>query len=485
MPLSRSPSILFGAALLALTPAVAGSQPVQAISQADRAQGEKANPQLVAEFGGAMTGPQARYVETVGKTIAVQSGLSNAKSDFTVTLLNSPVNNAFAIPGGFVYVTRDLVSLMNNEAELAGVLGHEVGHVAARHSAKRQSAATRNGIIGAIGSVLSGVLFGNSALGQIGQSVATQGTQLLTLKYSRGQETEADNLGVDYLRRAGYDPRAMGTVLQSLANENALEARLQGSAAANVPAWASTHPDPAARVRAALARAGSGATGRDNRKAFLDAIRGLPVGDDPKQGVAEGRKFIHPVYRFAFEAPQGFALSNGTDAVTIAGQSGQGKLTTAAYNGNLEAYVRSAFAGLSEQSRIEPQDVRRTTVNGIPVAYGTAQVNSSSSGVLNVAIYAYEFRPDQAFHFVTIVRAGQANPFEGMVNSMRRISEAEAGSVRARKIDVVTVRSGDTVQSLARRMAYTDYQLERFLVLNALTSSSRLTPGQQVKIAVY
>lgn len=119
----------------------------QAISSADRKQGAEAHPQLLQEFGGAMTGPQAAYVETVGKNIAVQSGLSNARGDFTVTLLNSPVNNAFAIPGGYVYVTRQLAALMNNEAELAGVLGHEVGHVAARHAAKRQSTATRNSLL--------------------------------------------------------------------------------------------------------------------------------------------------------------------------------------------------------------------------------------------------------------------------------------------------------------------------------------------------
>lgn len=194
---------------------------VQTISAADKKQGSEAHPQLLQEFGGALTGPQATYVETVGKNIAVQSGLSNARGDFTVTLLNSPVNNAFAIPGGYVYVTRQLAALMNNEAELAGVLGHEVGHVAARHAAKRQSAATRNSLLGALGTILSGALLGNGALGQIGQQIFSTGSQLLTLKYSRGQETEADNLGITYLQRAGYDPRAMSTVLQSCESERA------------------------------------------------------------------------------------------------------------------------------------------------------------------------------------------------------------------------------------------------------------------------
>ena len=130
--------------------------PATNISPAERKQGDEAHPQLLAEFGGPYSGPQAAYVNRVGKNIALQSGLSNARSDFTVTLLNSPVNNAFAIPGGYVYVTRQLMALMNDEAELAGVLGHEVGHVAAQHSKKRQSAATRNTILGVLGAVLGG-----------------------------------------------------------------------------------------------------------------------------------------------------------------------------------------------------------------------------------------------------------------------------------------------------------------------------------------
>lgn len=458
---------------------------VQSISQQDKQEGAKAHPQLVAEFGGAMSGPQASYVESVGKTIAVQSGLSNARGDFTVTLLNSPVNNAFAIPGGYVYVTRQLVALMNNEAELAGVLGHEVGHVAARHAAKRQSAATRNSIIGVLGAVLSGALLGDSSLGQLGQQVFSRGSQLLTLQYSRSQETEADNLGIEYLRRARYDPRAMSTVLQSLAAQNALEARLMGTTG-RVPAWASTHPDPASRVRAALTRAGASASGTLNRDAFLSAIDGLTYGDDPKQGIVEGRKFVHPELRLGFEAPAGFYLVNGTRSVAISGQAGKADFSLAPYSGDLDAYVRSVFAGLAGQGQaaISPQSIQRTTVNGLPTAYGAARVQGSS-GQLDVVIFAYEFSKSQAFHFVGITPAGGAAALNSLYASMRRLPASEAANVRPRKLQVVTVRSADTLQSLAGRMAYTDAQLDRFLVLNGLASSSRLSAGQKVKIITY
>lgn len=482
-PTSLRLSALLAGVALSIAPISA--QTARNISPSDKATGAKANPDLIAEYGGVETGPQASYVASIGKNIAIQSGLSNARDDFTVTLLNSPVNNAFAIPGGYVYTTRQLVALMNNEAELAGVLGHEIGHVAARHSAKRQKAATRNSILGVLGTVLSGAVLGNSALGQLGQRAFSQGSQLLTLQFSRAQETEADNLGIQYLKSAGYDPRAMSTVLQSLANQTALDAQIMGSGGNRVPEWASTHPDPASRVRAALIRAGPAATGITNRDAFLSRIDGLMYGDDPKQGVVEGSRFTHPEFRLGFQAPNGFYVMNGIRAVTIGGTSGKGEFSTAAYNGDLDSYIRSVFNSLGgqNQTQIPISQIEHTTVNGIPAAYGTARVNSGNSQV-DVVVFAYEFSNRQAYHFTTLSPAGQSGTFDPMFRSMRRISASEAAAIKPRRIDIVTVRSGDTVRSLAGRMAYNDYQVERFLVLNGLTANYSLSAGQKIKIVV-
>lgn len=454
------------------------------ISPTDKAEGAKAHPQLLEEFGGAVSRPQAAYVESVGKNIAVQSGLSNARGDFTVTLLNSPVNNAFAIPGGYVYVTRQLTALMNNEAELAGVLGHEVGHVAARHAAKRQQAAQRNQIIGLLGSILSGALLGDSSFGKLGQQLFSQGSQLLTLKYSRSQELEADNLGITYLKRAGYDPRAMASVLESLARQNALEAQLRGSAN-RVPEWASTHPDPASRVRGAMAGAGA-VTGTTNRDTFLTRIDGLTYGDDPKQGVIEGSKFTHPVLGLAFQAPDGFYMVNGTRAVSINGQSGKAQFSGGSLGGGLEPYIRNVFAGLtnSGETKLAPASIERTTLNGIPAAYGVARAQTSN-GSVDVVVFAYDFGGGKAYHFVSISQAGGAGVFNPMFRSVRRISSSEAGNVKPRRLQVVSVKSGDTVQALAQRMAYADAKLERFLVLNGLQANAALKPGQKVKVVGY
>ncbi len=483
------PRARFAYKLLAFTAAAALTLPVAAqtssISASDRAQGAQANPGLIAEFGGAVSGPQADYVATVGKNIAVQSGLGNARSDFNVTLLNSSIDNAFAVPGGYIYVTRELVSLMNNEAELAAVLGHETGHVAARHSAKRQSAATRNSILGVLGSVLSSVFLGNSQAGQLLSQGLQQGSQLLTLKFSRAQETEADNLGIDYLRRAGYDPRAMSTVLANLAAQNTLDARLMGSNN-TVPQWASTHPDPASRVRAALTRAGANATGLTNRDVFLTRINGLVYGDDPHQGIIEGNKFTHPDLKLYFAAPSGYYLVNGSQSVSINGSGGKGQFTTAQFNGDLDSYVRAAFAALTDQgqAQLQPSEIRRTTVNGIPAAYSTIRSNSSN-GSVDVTVFAYQWSQTEAFHFVTITQAGQSSVFNPLFGSVRRISASEAAAIHARHLAVVVAAPRDTAQTLAARMAYPSAQLERFVVLNGLTGSSRIVAGQKYKIVTY
>lgn len=467
----------------------AGTQAGEArsISTAEKRQGAEAHPQLLAEFGGAYTGPQVPYVTGVGQNIAVQSGLGNARSDFTVTLLNSPVNNAFAIPGGYVYLTRQLMALMNDEAEMAGVLGHEVGHVAARHSEKRQKAATRNSIIGILGQIGSQVLLGDSSLGRIGQEIFGTGSQLLTLKYSREQEYEADDLGIRYLASAGYDPKALSTMLSSLAAQSAIDARMAGRDARSAPEWSSTHPDPARRVSraATIASKLTNSGGLRNRDQFLQNLDGILYGDDPKQGVIEGNSFLHPDLRLKFSIPSGFSMQNGTRAVTITGSGGQGQFTTSSYNGNMATYIDAAFNRLAGEGKtLAHGTMERTTVNGLPASYAMARVESNN-GPVDVTVFAYEVSKSSAYHFATIAPAGRADVFTSMYRSLTRLSASEAAAIRPRKVDVVTVKSGDTISSLSSRMAYKNYQLDRFLVLNRLRATDGLRAGQKVKIVTY
>ncbi len=477
------------ASVAATTPAPApptlpGALPMTAN---DRAEGAKAHKEILQEFGDAYPGTQANYARTVGQKIALQSGLSNASSDFTITLLNSPVNNAFAIPGGYVYVTRQLMGLMNNEAELASVLGHEVGHVAARHAAKRQKRATRGGLFAAGLTILGGVFFGGQGA-QLGQQIGSAVATRYVMKYSRAQEYQADDLGVSYLGKAAYEPMASSTMLASLAAQTALDSQIQGRPERSLPEWASSHPDPASRVvRAAQNAQATAATGHVmNRDQFLTSIDGMLYDDDPKQGVVEGRTFRHPDLKVSFTAPTGFVIANNPTAVVVAGSGGQAQFGgNPQYKGDLRAYVGEVFTAIGQgKVTFNYGNIERTTINGLPVAYASA-LHTTQSGQIRVTVYTYEFSSTEAYHFYSITPATGADPFGSLYQSVRRLTAQEAAAVRPRKIDVLTVRSGDTIASLSARMAYDDFKTERFLVLNALKSGEALRVGKKIKIVVF
>nr|WP_246611010.1 M48 family metalloprotease [Aquisediminimonas profunda] len=450
----------------------------------DRAAGAKAHPQLLAEFGGLYEGPQAAYVTKVGQKIAMQSGLANTQSAFTVSLLNSSVSNAFAIPGGYVYVTRQLLALMNDEAELASVMGHEVGHVAARHAQQRNKAATKGTLGMILGTVLGAVVAGSDGA-KLGQQLAGSIAQRYVLKYSRSQEYQADDLGVSYLGKAGYDPMASSTMLASLAAQTSLDAQLQGKGDKSLPEWASTHPDPASRVTRAADRARlTASTGSArNREAFLAAIDGVMYDDDPHQGVIEARTFRHPDLKLAFDAPAGFAMVNSPQAVIVSSSNGQAQFASAAFDGNLGNYVDAVFKNVGGQTVLNYGSVTTRQVNGLKAAYASAGANTQSGPVV-VTVYAYEFAPNRAYHIVAITPSGSEGVFNSLFESVRRLSDADAAAIRPKKVTVVTVKSGDTVSSLAARMAYADFKTERFRVLNALSAGAALKTGQKVKIVV-
>jgi predicted Zn-dependent protease len=465
-------------AVLILVFATSAGAQNRSISQNEKAQGQQAHPQLLQTFGGAYGGPQDAYVARVGKRVAVQSGLSGSERDFTVTLLNSSANNAFAIPGGYVYVTRQLLALMNDEAELAAVLGHEVGHVAARHSSSRSRTS-------GVTSVLAGILGAVTGSSRIGQ-VAGQAAQLYTLRFSRQQELQADDLGVRYLGSGGYDPLAMSTVLASLADQNAFDQQTGNNGRGN-PEWASTHPDPASRVQRARqqAQAARATAAPRNREAFLAAIDGMTYGDDPRQGVISGSSFSHPGLGIGFTAPQGYSMSNSPQAVSITGPSGQATFASGRYDGDLGAYARGVLSALAGGSGVPSGEVRRTQINGLEAAYTTIRANSGQQTV-DATVFAFQTGRSTAYHFVLVTPAGTGvGPFAPTIDSFRRLTSAEAAQVRTREIDVVTIRSGDTIERLSRLMAYPDRQLDRFLVLNGMTRGQTLQPGEKVKLVIY
>ena len=483
----RNAVLLLAATGLALSPAALPAQAGRYLDPREVAEAQRQHAELVEEFGGAETGPRAAYVQSVGRRLAAYSGVANYGSAFHYTTLNSAVENAMAVPGGYVYVTRQLLTLMDDEAQLAFALGHETGHIAANHHRARQSAARRNSVQGVLGAILGSVLGGG--LGNAIAQMSQQRAQLATLSFSREQEYQADTLAIRYLVAAGYDPAGGPGVLAALGRASALQARVQGRTNRQTPEWASTHPLSENRLQRALAgaqRTGRLGAGMRNRDEFLAHLEGVTVDDDPEQGIIEGRSFTHPDLRIQFAVPMGYLMQNGTRAVTIKGSGGQAQFSGGRYGGSIENYIYQVFQGLTggrQQLMIPPP--RRTVINGFPAAFTTARANTSS-GVVDVSVMAYQWDPNTIYHFIMLTRGGAGlAPFAQMVDSLRRISPAEAAAIRPRVIDVVTVRPGDTVQSLASRMAYRDFQLDRFLAINGLAPGGRLVPGQKVKLIVY
>lgn len=451
------------------------------VPQAEHARAAEQHPQLVAQLGGAQSGATADYVARVGQKIAAAAGLPGSCS---FTLVNTDVVNAFAVPGCYVYVTRGLLGIVNSEAELASVLGHEVGHVVADHADRRQNTATVSGL----GSLAVGVLTGSAELAQL----AGQAAQLYTLSYSREQEHESDELGIRYLRAAGYDPYAAADMLEALLRHDRLRAETTGGDAETIPAWARTHPLTADRIARATATArATGVAPRalpEQEAPYLAAVDGLLYGDDPAQGFVVGRRFAHPKLRIAFEVPPGFSLSNTPQAVLIDGPAGvRGQFSGGEPATGLGAYatgiLRSVLGEAATGAELgAPQP---TSINGLDAIVQSARV-ATPNGRIDVTVAAYQ-ASERAYHFVmlTPVGAGHQGALDALIRSFRTLSAAEAASLRPRHIEVVTVQPGETINSLAARMAFDDDRVERFLALNNRGPDQPLRPGERVKVVVY
>ena len=480
MAIMRNKFLLLAAAALAVTPAAA--QRLRYLNPQDVAEAQRQHSQLVQELGGAETGPRAAYVESVGRKVGAFSGVANPGQALHFTTLNSAVENALSVPGGYVYITRQLMGLMDDESQLAFALGHEVGHVAANHAHIREQYAQRNPL-GVFGQII-GAIFGSGI-----SDVLTARSRLDMLSFSRDQEYQADTLGLRYMLAAGYDPAGAAGILAALTRQSVLQARVQGRTNRQTPEWASTHPLSENRMQRALAEAratGRLGTGIRNRDLFLRELEGLYVDDDPAQGVIEGPTFTHPDLRIQFTVPQGYLMSNGTDAVTISGSAGKAQFRGGQYNGTLDNAVLLAFRGLTQgQANYPVPPPQHVTINGMPAAITTARINTNS-GLIDASVAAYQWDAQRIYYFVMLTPGGYGvQPFATMINSLRRITPAEAAAIRPRIIHVETVRAGDTVQSLAGHMAYRDFKLDRFLSLNGLAANSRLALGQKVKLVIY
>lgn len=440
---------------------------------------EQRRAEILQASGGPYPGPINAYVSRVGERMA---GAAGQGGRCTFTVINSEVVNAFASPPGCdIYVTRGLLGLIHSEDELAAVLGHEVGHVAADHAGRRQTRSTITGI----GALILGVATGSGEVAKI----ASQAGQLGVLSYSRSQEFEADKLSAGYLATAGYQPFGLVDMLSALQADDQIDALDQGGEgqphAQSV--WTRTHPLTGDRIARAAAEVRAIPPGPADATparpdGYLDAVDGLLFGEDPAGGVVIGRRFLHPALGFGFTAPAGFVLANGPSAVVMRGPGGlQAQFAEAQNDGGDPA--EGAYAALRQvlgQTPARAGELKRARIDGYDAAVLPAQAQGADGWVdITAAAYAVG---RQTYSLVTLAPSGQGYVFDPLIQSFHRLSAAERAEARPKRIRIVTVKPGDTAASLAAGMAVADHPRERFEALNGLQPGDALRPGDRVKI---
>ena len=437
--------------------------------------GAEEHPKMVKQFGGVYDDPKiGGYVASIGGRLASHSERADLKFRFTV--LNSPVVNAFALPGGYVYISRGLLALANSEAELASVLGHEIGHVTARHSAQRYNKSVMLGL----GSAILGAAVGNRSVGQM----AEMGSAIYLKSHSRDQEHQADELGIRYLARTGYSTLDSVTFLRSLQAESSLARTIAGKQGKDPSASIfSTHPRTAERVQRTAAETALANPNAPNlRSRLLDKIDGMIYGDDPSQGLIRGRIFFHPDLGFTFSVPKGFRLINSPRAVLA--EDGKGARIVfdsdgKSWSGNLSGYLIRKWG-----KKLRLQNVEPIRINGMQAATGAARVKGKE-GPLDLRLIAIRFdqKTIARFLFVSpVARPAQLDEdFRRTTFRFRRLGKDERNEIKPLRIKVITVGSRDTVESLAARMPFDDFKVARFRVLNGLGQNDRLKTGQRAK----
>lgn len=461
-----------------------GDRNVNIVSPAEEKRiGQENHPKIVQQFGGVYEGQQLQaYVNGIGQKLARQSELPNI--GWTFTLLDSDVTNAFALPGGYVYITRGLMALAENESQLAAVVGHEIGHVTARHGAQRQ---TRGTIAqaGAFGLTILGSILGGADVGRAVGQVAGQGAQAYVASYSRDQEFEADKLGIRYNGRIGYATDGMAGFLSKLDAERQLIARLNGQEARDAT-YLDTHPPTPARIQRAreVARETTSTGDQVGQQAYLNRINGMIWGDSPEQGYVRGNTFAHPGLGIQFSVPENFRLQNSPSQVVAIGRGGAAIIFDtgqANFRGSMQDYVRTVWGKSLKFSRVSSG-----RINGQEAGVGLATANVGGRPA-NVRLVAIRGKEGETFRMAFISPTNQTaslnRPYQTSANSFRYMTNQEKRALKPLRIRLYTVRRGDTVARIARQqMDVSEFAAERLMLLNGLNSRSTLQAGQVLKV---
>jgi len=438
--------------------------------------GKDADPQIIAQYGLYENKVLQDFITQKGKEMAAISHRPNLNYEFKI--LDSEVLNAFAVPGGYVYFTRGIMAHFNNEAEFAGVLGHEIGHITARHSVAQQTKV----VLGQVGLIGSMILVPQVA--EFAEPLS-QGLGLLFLKFGRDAETQSDKLGVEYSSKIGYDAREMAGFF------NTLERKSAGSGSSELPDFLSTHPNPGSRNIAVM---NLSAEWQDklklnnpsiNRESYLKKIEGLVYGEDPRQGFLENHVFYHPELKFEFPTPQGWNYQNTPRRVQLAPKDGKALLMlTLAEGTNLQAAAEKAIV----DKNLRVIESSKVSINGLNAISILADVKpKEGQQAANVRTLSYLIQYNNAiYHLLGASSLADFNTyfanFSQSMNNFKELKDASKLNKKAERIRIKTVQNTGSLREVFSFYKINESRMEELSILNGMNLIDKVQQGSLIKI---
>jgi len=467
-------ALLVWAVSCAVNP-VTGKRELMLMSSADElAMGQQTDPQILQTYGKYEDADLARYVSALGKRLGALSHQPNLA--YTIQVLDSPVVNAFAVPGGYVYLTRGILAYLNDEAELAGVVAHEIGHIAARHSAQQYSKAQFAQLGLGLGSVLSKTFRKYAGVAQVGVG-------LLFLSFSRSDEREADSLGVEYSAKAGYDSNHMANLFVSLERLN------PGESQGGLPGWFSTHPNPDNRIAAIKQDT---QVWREkiqqtrfavNRDQYLKQIDGIVFGEDPRQGYVEGNVFYHPELRFQFPVPAGWKVNNTATQVQMINRDQNAVILFSMAPEKTPAAAAKAFVNESKASVLKSEN---TKVNGMS-AYRIISDVTTEQGVIRVMSYFIQ-KGQTVYAFLGYTEQsrfnGYSSAFEQTMGRFNNLTDSRKINVKADRLDVKRTTTQGSLRQALRKFGEPENRGEALAIINGMKLDDAVPGNTFLKVVV-
>ncbi len=474
--------ILIGLVVLvpgcAINPVTGKKQLVFMSEEQEIALGKNYDPQVVATFGLYENEALVNFLSAKADEMGKISHRPHLK--YHVKVLDSPVINAFAVPGGYIYFTRGILAQFNNEAEMMGVLAHEMGHITARHTVVNQAKQTvaQIALIGGLMISKDFAQFANEAM---------QGMQLLFLSFSRENEREADRLGVEYSSKIGYDAHEMAEFF------NVLKKMQMGSSHAGVPTFMSTHPDPGDRYNAVKRKADEWqdslklASYKVNTGSYLKLIDGIVYGEDPRQGYVEGNTFYHPEMRFMYPIPSGWKLINSPMQVQMVPEDQKALMVLSL---SQQKTLEQAATSTIEKLKLEVVNSRKASVNGLPtIIVDSKQTNqdqqTGQTKTIKVISYFIEYNSAiYVFHGVALEEdfGRNARNFELTMANFNRLTNPAKINVEPQKITVKQVKRAGTLADAFRYYGVKQGEMNNLALLNNMELSDKVKSGQRIKI---